>query len=53
LIENLRSEGAIVSWHDPLVKSWKDENSATLETKAYDITIVAVLHVEININLIS
>ena len=53
LIENLRAEGAIVSWHDPLVKGWKGENSATLETKAYDISIVAVLHDEMNRNLIS
>jgi UDP-N-acetyl-D-glucosamine dehydrogenase len=53
LIENLRAEGAVVSWHDPLVKGWKGENSAALDRKAFDITVVAVLHDGMNINLIS
>jgi UDP-N-acetyl-D-glucosamine dehydrogenase len=53
LIENLRAEGALVSWHDPLVKGWNGENSVALETEAFDITVVAVLHDEMNRNLIS
>lgn len=44
LIEELEKEGAIVSWHDPLVKSWKKSNSIDLVDNSFDITVVAMLH---------
>ena len=44
LIEELEKEGAIVSWHDPLVKSWKKSNSVDLVDNSFDITVVAMLH---------
>ena len=53
LIENLRAEGAIVSWHDPMVKGWKTENSVDPKAKGFDITIVAVLHDQMNKKIIS
>lgn len=53
LIENLRAEGAIVSWYDPMVKGWKTENSVDPKAKSFDITIVAVLHDQMNKKIIS
>ena len=44
LISSLRSEGALVSWHDPLVGDWNGEQSFDLESKAFDIGIVAIIH---------
>lgn len=44
LIEELEKEGAIISWHDPLVSSWQGTNSVELSDETYDVTIVAVLH---------
>jgi UDP-N-acetyl-D-glucosamine dehydrogenase len=44
LIEELEKEGAIVSWHDPLVRSWKKSNSVDLVDNSFDITVVAMLH---------
>jgi UDP-N-acetyl-D-glucosamine dehydrogenase len=43
LIEILRSEGAIVNWHDELVGSWMNEKSADL-TPDYDLAILATKH---------
>jgi UDP-N-acetyl-D-glucosamine dehydrogenase len=42
VIENCRSKGAIVSWHDDLVKNWKGEVSSTLS--GADISIVITKH---------
>ena len=42
VIEHLRSRGAIVSWHDNLVGTWKGESSAPLS--GADIAIVVTMH---------
>jgi UDP-N-acetyl-D-glucosamine dehydrogenase len=42
VIEHLRSRGAIVSWHDDVVNSWKGENSAALS--GADIAVVVTKH---------
>jgi UDP-N-acetyl-D-glucosamine dehydrogenase len=45
LIEELRSQGNEVSWHDPLVKAWGAESSADLsEINNSDFVIVSILH---------
>jgi len=44
LISSLRSEGALVYWHDSLVGDWNGEKSCDLESKAFDIGIVAIIH---------
>ena len=43
LIEGLKRQGAIVSWHDDLVKQWKGESSVPLST-GYDLAILATPH---------
>ena len=50
VITALESEGAIVNWHDPIVKTWHGKASSTLGGS--DIAIVITLHdamVEANI----
>lgn len=42
LIDSLRKLGAVVSWHDPLVDSWRNETSADLGSS--DIAIVVTKH---------
>ena len=42
VIEHLRSRGAVVSWHDDVVGSWKGENSAPLS--GADIAVVVTMH---------
>ncbi len=42
LIAELKRQGAIVTWHDPIVITWRGENSA--ELKGADIAIVATKH---------
>ncbi len=42
VIEHLRSQGAVVSWHDDVVGNWKDESSAPLQ--GADITVVVTKH---------
>jgi UDP-N-acetyl-D-glucosamine dehydrogenase len=42
MIEHLRSQGAVVSWHDDVVRNWKGENSGPLE--GADITVVVTKH---------
>jgi UDP-N-acetyl-D-glucosamine dehydrogenase len=45
LIEELRSKGNLVYWHDPLVKTWNDESSSDLhEISKMDFTIISILH---------
>jgi UDP-N-acetyl-D-glucosamine dehydrogenase len=45
LIEELRSQGNEVIWHDPLVKTWGIESSADLnEIPKIDFVIVSILH---------
>jgi UDP-N-acetyl-D-glucosamine dehydrogenase len=42
VIEHCRSEGAIVTWHDDVVKNWNGENSSRLQ--GADISIVITKH---------
>lgn len=42
VIEHLRNQGAVVSWHDEVVGSWKGESSAPLQ--GADITVVVTKH---------
>lgn len=42
VIDELELEGAIVSWHDPLVKEWNSQQSSALGGS--DIAIVVTLH---------
>ena len=42
VIKALESQGALVSWHDPLVQKWNGEKSAALGES--DIAIVVTLH---------
>ena len=42
VIEALKEEGALVTWHDPVVKTWHGENTAPLGGS--DIAIVVTLH---------
>ena len=42
VIEHLRSEGAVVSWHDEVVGNWKGEISAPLQ--GADIAVVVTKH---------
>ena len=42
VIEHLRSQGAVVSWHDELVSDWKGESSAPLN--GADIAVVVTKH---------
>jgi UDP-N-acetyl-D-glucosamine dehydrogenase len=49
LIEELRSQGNAVIWHDPLVKTWGTESSAELnEIANVDFVIVSILHDLVN-----
>jgi UDP-N-acetyl-D-glucosamine dehydrogenase len=43
LIQGLQERGAVVSWHDDLVKVWKGELS-TLLSNEYDLAILATPH---------
>ena len=42
VIEHLRSRGAVVSWHDDVVGTWKGESSAPLT--GADIAVVVTMH---------
>lgn len=42
VIDHLRSRGAVVTWHDELVGTWRGEKSS--ELRAADITIVVTKH---------
>ncbi len=44
VLEALKEQVAVVSWHDPVVKSWKGESSQPLAAKGADITIVLTMH---------
>lgn len=43
LINELESKGARVSWHDDLVKTWRNQRSVPLGEN-FDLAILAVLH---------
>jgi UDP-N-acetyl-D-glucosamine dehydrogenase len=42
VIQHLRSQGAVVSWHDDVVGNWKGESSAPLQ--GADIAVVVTKH---------
>lgn len=42
IIQHLRRRGAVVSWHDDVVGTWKSEKSSPLS--GADITVVVTLH---------
>jgi UDP-N-acetyl-D-glucosamine dehydrogenase len=42
VIAELEAQGAIVTWHDPVVKSWNGRESSDLGGS--DIAIVVTLH---------
>jgi UDP-N-acetyl-D-glucosamine dehydrogenase len=46
VIEECRAQGAIVSWHDDLVKEWKGEKSSGLQGS--EISIVITKHDSVN-----
>jgi UDP-N-acetyl-D-glucosamine dehydrogenase len=46
LISGLKKSGAVVSWHDDLVKNWNGESSSHLS--GADIAIVLTKHESIN-----
>jgi UDP-N-acetyl-D-glucosamine dehydrogenase len=49
LISLLRDEGALVSWHDPIVQSWSGEQSCVLGADIFEIGIAAIIHDNMNI----
>jgi len=53
LIEILKREKANISWHDPVVSEFNGEVSTDLESKKFDITILAIAHKKMDLNLIS
>ena len=50
VIEHLRKEGAVVTWHDDVVGAWKGENSAPLA--GADIAIVVTKHSSVDVKKI-
>jgi UDP-N-acetyl-D-glucosamine dehydrogenase len=51
LISGLKKSGAVVSWHDDLVKSWNGESSAALGS-GYDLAILATPHDYLDLSLL-
>jgi len=49
LISGLESKGAIVYWHDDLVKKWNNSVSVELSSD-FDLAIIATLHDHVNLN---
>lgn len=48
IIKELINGGATVSWHDPLVETWRGEKSAALSANVADAAIVVTKHDAIN-----
>ena len=51
LISGLKKSGAVVSWHDDLVKSWNGESSVAL-SGGFDLAILATPHDYLNLSLL-
>jgi UDP-N-acetyl-D-glucosamine dehydrogenase len=51
LISGLNKSGAVVSWHDDLVKSWKGESSVALSS-GFDLAILATPHDYLDLSLL-
>jgi UDP-N-acetyl-D-glucosamine dehydrogenase len=52
LLQLLISEGASVSWHDPLVGQYEKQTSHTPKAAEFDISIIAQLHSVMNLESI-
>jgi UDP-N-acetyl-D-glucosamine dehydrogenase len=50
VIAHLRNQGAVVSWHDDVVGSWKGESSTPLQ--GADITVVVTKHDSVDAKMI-
>ena len=48
-IENLKTQGAVVLWHDPLVSSWRGESCSPV-SEDYDLAVVLVAHSNLSMN---
>lgn len=48
IIQELKREGALVTWHDPLVDHWRGETSTALIPHGADAAIVVTKHDAIN-----
>ena len=51
LIGLLRKGGAIVSWHDEVVRDWNNENSSALSGD-FDLAILVTIHDGVNLSLL-
>ena len=51
LISGLKKSGAVVSWHDDLVKSWNGESSVAL-SGGFDLAILATPHDYLDLSLL-
>ena len=51
LILGLRAKGALVHWHDELVKEWNGEKSVNLSNQ-YDLAIIATFHDHMDLALL-
>jgi UDP-N-acetyl-D-glucosamine dehydrogenase len=51
LISGLKKSGAVVSWHDDLVKSWNGESSVALGSE-FDLAILATPHDYLDLSLL-
>ena len=51
LISGLKKSGAVVSWHDDLVKSWNGESSVALGN-GFDLAILATPHDYLDLSLL-
>jgi UDP-N-acetyl-D-glucosamine dehydrogenase len=51
LISGLKKSGAVVSWHDDLVKSWNGESSTSLGS-GFDLAILATPHDYLDLGLL-
>ena len=49
VISILKSKGATVTWHDPLVKSWNGESSSPVD-KGADLGLVLVAHKKLDLS---
>jgi UDP-N-acetyl-D-glucosamine dehydrogenase len=51
LISGLKKSGAVVNWHDDLVKSWNGESSEALGN-GFDLAILATPHDYLDLSLL-
>lgn len=52
LFNELKASGADVSWYDPNVHYWQDQESKDILNSTFDISIVAVLHSNMDVKSI-